>query len=155
MDDWDISDEMMAALRGERITVTFNVAELVPGTYVYLDADDEIIAVGVLNDDDDNDRWIPPAPNNDDDDNRRVPPALDEFPDDGDDDQRRGVPPIWEGLPEDVDDNMAPCDRTVVGPLMRPRTPAPRPIHDYRNEPNRGTFVGPPMKPRRPAPRKK
>lgn len=59
MDDWDMSDETMAALLGERITVTFNVAELVPGTYVYLDAEDEVLATGAM--DDDQARGIPPA----------------------------------------------------------------------------------------------
>ena len=34
--------------RLEGMVVTFNVAELAPGTYVYLDADDEILMIGAL-----------------------------------------------------------------------------------------------------------
>lgn len=121
MDDWDISDETMAALRGERVTVTFDVAELVPGTYVYLDADDEVLAIGAL-----------------------------------DDDRHRGVPPALAEFLDNDDDDTDPNGKTIVGPPMTPRSPAPRPAGgDGNDDPDGRTTVGPLMRPRRPAPRRK
>jgi hypothetical protein len=117
MDDWDIDDEMVG------ITVTFAIAELIPGTYVYLDADSEILATGAL-DDDNKDR------------RRKVPPARDGFPEDDDIDSSgkttvgplmapRTPAPLPRLSANDDDDDDDPDNRTTVGPLMKPRHPAP------------------------------
>lgn len=138
MDDWDISDDMMEALRGERITVTLSVAELVPGTYVYLDADDEVLAVGAL----------------DDDQHREVPPASDTFPEDDDDaatiiDAPRLFPD------DDLDNDLG--SRTSLGLFMVSRAPAPKltEIVDDDDDPDDHTMIGPMIAPRAPASRRK
>jgi hypothetical protein len=101
---------------GERITITLDVAELVPGTYVYLDADDEIIMRGAILDAEDAERG--------------VPLARTDFGGEFDDE-------------EDTD----PDGRTIVGPLLAPRAPAPVPA------PSRtATTKGSPIRPRPPVP---
>lgn len=139
--DWDIDDETLRALGGERLTIVLDVAELVPGTYVYLDADDEIIMQGAVlepeaeiddtdlddcDTDPDGRTFIGPlmAP--------RVPgPATTPIP-------ARATtmkgPPIqlWSPVSEpnqvlsETDDSYDLDDFTEVGPLIRPRRPAPR-----------------------------
>lgn len=59
--DWDMDDATIAALGGDRLTVTLGIAELVPGTYVYLDTNDEIILRGALVDDADLAKGVPLA----------------------------------------------------------------------------------------------
>lgn len=147
--DWDIDDKTMAELGGERLIITLDVAELVPGTYIYLDTDDEIIMRGAILDAEDTERGIPLA----------LPDFGGEFDDDDDDDE------------EDTDPNVC----TIVGPLLVPRTPGParattikgspiqprRPalaldqiLNEIDDDENGGyTMIGPPMALRRPAPR--
>lgn len=143
---WDMDDETLFALGGERLTVTLDAAVLVPGTYVYLDADDEIIMRGVLVDDEDL--------------ARAVPFSRGDFGDENGD---------------DIEDTN-PDGRTIVGPLLAPREPArtatrkgpaikPRqPVPTPDEIPNEidddddlggRTIMGPLMTPRRPAPRRK
>lgn len=110
--DWEIDDETLRAMGGERLTITLDVAELVPGTYVYLDADDEIIMRGAVLDAEDAERGVPLA---------RTDFGEEDFDE------------------QDTD----PDGRTIVGPLLAPRSPA-----SARTE----TFKGPPIQPRRPVP---
>lgn len=114
--DWDIDDETLRALGGERLTITLDVAGLAPGTYVYLDADDEVIMRGAILDAEDA---------------RGTPPARPDF---GYDDNE---------FDDEKDTN--PDGRTIVGPLMAPRGPAPIPART-------ATTKGAPIQPRRPGP---
>lgn len=150
--DWEIDDETLRALGGERITITLDVAELVPGTYVYLDADDEVIMRGAILDAKDIERGVPLA---------RTDFGEEDFDE------------------QDTD----PDGRTIVGPLLTPRTPAsaktpepartmttkgspiqprlpvptpdqiPNEIDDDDDDIGGHTTMGPLIKPRRPAPK--
>jgi hypothetical protein len=131
--DWYIDDETIRALGGERLTITFDAAELVPGTYMYLDADDdEVIVRGAVLEPE----AEPEAKVEIDDAESGVPPALLNFGDTDFDDS-------------DDDEDTDPDGRTFIGPLMAPREPGPAttPI------PARATTMkGPPVQLRPPVP---
>lgn len=120
--DWYIDDETIHALGGERLTITFDAAELVPEACVYLDADDEVITQGAVFE-------LEAEAEN------RVPSDLLDFSNtDFDDNDDR-----------DTD----PDGRTFIGPLMAPREPGPvtTPIPGRAT-----TMKGPPVQLRSPAP---
>lgn len=48
--DDDDDTVVLDPLPEEPLTVTFTIAELVPGTYVYLDSEDVVVATGALED---------------------------------------------------------------------------------------------------------
>lgn len=142
--NWDMDDETLFANGGERLTITLGVAELVPGTYVYLDADDEIIMCGVLVDDE-----------------QGVPPARTDFSenDDTDPDGRTIIGPLLS--PRSPAPAFKPArTSTLKGSAIKPRQPVPTP-DEIRNEIDDDddigghTIMGPLMTPRRPAPRRK
>lgn len=151
----DIDDEMLYALGGERLIITLDVAELAPGTYIYLDTDDEIIMEGTV---------LEPEPEPEpeiDDAENGVPPALPDFGDTDLDEQdtdpvgRTFVgPPMAPRMPGPVTAPLPARATTIKGPPVQLRSPVPEPDQilnetndDYdRNDPT----AGPPITPRRP-----
>ena len=150
--DWNIDDETIRALGGERLTITLNVAELVPGTYVYLDADDEVIMRGAV--------LEPEAEIETDDAESGVPPALPDFDDrDTDPDGRTFIGFLIEPRAPGPATTPIPARATTMkGPPVRLRSPVPEP-DQILNEIDDGydlggpTEMGSPIKPRRPAPK--
>lgn len=145
--DWDIDDETLRAMGGERLTITLGVAELVPGTYVYLDADDEIIMRGEILD--------------------GTPPARPDFGVEGLDDQdtdpdgRTIVGPLLEPrVPGRATTPRPSRTATTRGSPIQPRRPVPIPdqiANEIDDDDDIGgrTTLGPMIAPRRPAPRRK
>ncbi len=140
--DWEIDDETLRAMGGERLTITFDVAELVPGTYVYLDADDEIIMRGEVLDaenveEDFDEQDTDPDPDSN---GRTIVGLL--------------LTPRAPALPEPA------RTATIKGSAIRPRLPVPTPdqisneIDDDDNDISGHTTMGPLIKPRRSAPAK-
>ncbi len=148
--DWNIDHATMAALGGERLTITLNVAELVPGTYVCLDVDDEVIARGVILDVEDLARRVPLA----------RPDFGDEF-DDAEDTNPDGCtvmgPLMVPRAPGPVTARPEPARAaTIKGRPIQPRYPAPMPDQilneiDDDDVVSERTIMGALMKPRRPA----
>ncbi len=135
--DWEIDDETLAAMGGERITITFNVAQLVPGTYVFLDADDEVITFGEIEDPEDFE-------------NRDTDPYGSTI-----------VGPMLEprAPARPITARTAARTATIKGSSIRPRAPVPMPdliLNEIEidDDDNLGgpTKMGSPIQPRRPAP---
>jgi hypothetical protein len=155
--DWDIDDETLRALGGERLTITLGVAELVPGTYVCLDADDEVIMKGAV--------FEPAAEAEIDDAESGVPPALPDFGDtdfddcDTDPDGRTFIGPLMvPRVPGPATTPIPARATTMKGPPAQLRSPVPEPDQilneiDDDNDLGGPTEMGSPIKPRRPAPR--
>jgi len=144
--DWDMDDETLFANGGERLTITLGVAELVPGTYVYLDADDEIIMRGALEDREGFEQEVPLA---------RTDFSGEE---DTDPNGKTIIGPLFS--PRGPAPVLKPArTSTLKGPAIKPRHPVPTP-DEIRNEIDDDddigghTIVGPLMTPRRPAPRR-
>jgi hypothetical protein len=150
--EWDMDDDdTLFANGGERLTITLGVAELVPGTYVYLDADDEIIMRGALVDNEDLAHGVLLA---------RV--DFGDDLEDADPDGRTIIGPLL--APREPALVLKPArTSTLKGPAIRPRQPVPTPdqirneIDDDDDDDDVGgrTLMGPLMTPRRPAPRRK
>lgn len=146
--DWEIDDETLRALGGERLTITLDVAERVPGTYVYLDAGDEVIMRGAILDAEDVERGVPLA---------CTDFGEEDFDEqDTDPDGRTIVGPLLVPKTPALARAM-----TTKGSPIRPRPPVPMPDqipneidNDDDDDIGGHTTMGPLIKPRRPAPAK-
>lgn len=140
--DWNIDDETLRTLGGERLIVTLDVAELAPGTYIYLNADDEIIMRGAILDAEDFARGIPFA---------RTDFGSDEY-DDRDTDPE-GCTIV--GLPMTPRAPAFARATTLKGIPIPPRPPVSSPdqISNEIEDDDCGgpTTVGSPIQPRQPA----
>lgn len=144
--EWDMDDETLRALGGERLTVTLDVTGLVPGTYVYLDANDEIIMRGAILDAED----VAPG-------TLLAGAGFDEDEDTITDSRTIVGPLLTPRVPGPVTAKLPEPSKTVTvkGLAIQPRRSAPisNEINDDDDIGGR-TVIGPLIKPRRPAPAK-
>ncbi len=142
-------DETLFANGGERLTVTLGAIELMPGTYVFLNADDEVIMRGALVDDEDLASGAPLA-------------RTDFGNEDTDPDGRTIIGPLLVARRPATPIPVQARTMTLKGAAIKARAPVPTPDQirneiDDDNDYDIGGHITmrPLITPRRPAPRRK